>query len=246
MSALPEIQFLFESNDQGGYVDALANSALSTGSLVTQNAGSTNPGIYYQVGGGGLNGRFSAALGTEAQAVNRALQRAYDERFGAGRWKQDSTDPPTPLPLTSLLVPVSPSVHVGDRVAGLVYSVGPVLTSAGIAGPTAQVYTQIYLDAMEAIAASRTKISAFRITMLSTGIYAANAPTAGLADAAAGCIIDAVRTATKANADALNGLVILINTDRNTDPPKELDGFTAAATAIGAKVTSSGFSVSAA
>ena len=55
-------------------------------------------------------------------------------------------------------------------------------------------YTQIYADAINEIAYTDSNINAFRITMLSAGIYRGDAPLADFADAAAGCIIDAVCT----------------------------------------------------
>jgi hypothetical protein len=58
MSAGLEIAFRFESTEERRYVGVLENSGLVSGTVVTQNAGSTNVGIYYQVGGGGLNGVF--------------------------------------------------------------------------------------------------------------------------------------------------------------------------------------------
>ncbi len=238
-----EIRFLFESNDQGGYVDVLSNSELVSGPLVSQNAGSTNPGIYYQVGGGGLNGAFASALGTEADRVNKELKTAYDEKFGVGRWDKDSRQPPTPLPLTSLLVRVSPSAEVGNNVIGMVYSVGPMLTSAGLTANDCSLYTQIYADALHEIAANSTKIDGFRITMLSSGIYRGGAPIGPFADAAARCIIDAVCAAVKAQPVALGQLAILINTDTTAPFLKELKGFTSAATARGTKVTATGFSI---
>lgn len=243
MSTTPEIQFFFESNHNHGYVGVLANSELVSGAIVSQDAGSTNPGIYYQVGGGGLNGAFDAALGAQVNTVNKELQTAYDKKFGAGSWDKDSNNPPSPLPLTSLLVPVSPAAHVGDKITGIVYSVGPILTSAGLTPAMRSVYTQIYVDAMNQIAANSTKIDGFRITILSSSIYRGNAPIAPFADAAAGCIIDAVRTAVKAQPTALGNLAILINTNANAAFPVELNGFTNAATALGVKVTAGGFSI---
>ena len=161
---MSEISFFFESNDKGGYVDVLANSKLVLGNIVSQNAGSTNPGIYYQVGGGGLNGAFASALGTQATDVNRALQAAYDTKFGTGSWSRDSGNPPSPLPLTSLLVPVTASAHVGNYCVGMMYSVGPMLTSAGLTPTESALYTKIYADAATEIAQSATTIDGFRIT----------------------------------------------------------------------------------
>jgi hypothetical protein len=251
MSAGTNIQFLFESSENDKYVDVLADSELVSGSIVSQNAGSSDRGIYYQVGGGGLNGEFETALGGQVANVNAELRKAYDAEFGAGLYDKHSSDPLSlpPLdspPLGSVLVPVSPGPQVGTRVIGMVYSVGPKLDPSG-AGLTAEIipaYTRIYLDAMTRIALSPTKVDGFRITMLSSGIYRGNAPIPKFAEAAADCIITAVRTGIKAHPAALKGLAILINTNRTAEIPMELAaGFTEAAKALGVEVTSSGFSI---
>jgi hypothetical protein len=61
MSTGLAVAFRFESTEKGGYVGVLENSGLVSGTVVTQNAGSTNAGMYYQVGGGELNGVFHDA-----------------------------------------------------------------------------------------------------------------------------------------------------------------------------------------
>lgn len=234
-----QIQFFFESNVTGQYVDVLAESKMISGAIVSQNAGSTNHDIYYQVGGSGLNGAFARALGPQQVVkVNNQLQVSYDEKFGKGSWARDSKDSPSPSPLTSLLVPV----EAGTSCIGMMYSVGPRLTRDGLTPPSEKSrYTQIYADAMNEIAKSSTKIDGFRITMLSSGIYRGDAPLADFADAAAGCILDAVCASVKAQPLALAQLTILINTNLHAPFPTELQGFTNAATARGATVTSTGF-----
>lgn len=79
----------------------------------------------------------------------------------------------------------------------MTYSVGPMLTKAGLAPGEIAQYTQIYADAMNEIANSQNKIDGFRITMLSSGVYRGQAPIAPFADTAAECIIDAVGTEVK-------------------------------------------------
>jgi hypothetical protein len=238
---MSQIHFFFESNENGGYIDVLANSSFIPGSVVSQNAGSTNPGIYYQVGGGGLNGVFERALGPQqVVSVNNQLQIAYDAKFGEGKWAKDSKEPPSPFPLTSLLVPV----EVGNNCIGMMYSVGPMLARDGLTAPSEKSrYTQIYVDAMNEISQRDSNVNAFRITMLSSGIYRGDAPLADFADAAAGCIIDAVCTSVIAQPLALSQLGILINTDHNAPFPAELRGFKNAATARGAMITPYGFIV---
>lgn len=234
-----QIRFFFESNEQGRYVDVLTNSSFISGAVVSQNAGSTNSDIYYQVGGGGLNGVFERALGPQQVVrVNNELKISYDAKFGEGRWAKDSKEPPSPLPLTSLLVPV----EAGNSCIGMMYSVGPMLTRDGLGAPAEmERYTQIYADAMHEIAQKGSEVYGFRITMLSSGFYRGGAPLDAFADAAAGCIIDAVCASVVAHPLALSKLAILINTDRHATFPIELNGFTNAATARGATITSSGF-----
>jgi hypothetical protein len=236
---MTQIQFFFESNEQGGYVDVLANSSFFSGAVVSQNAGSTNSDIYYQVGGRGLNGVFARVLGPQqVVGVNKELQIAYDAKYGAGRWAKDSVNPPSPIPLTSFLVPVK----AGNSCVGMMYSVGPQLTSDGLTAPADKNrYTQIYADAMYEIAHNESVVYGFRVTMLSSGIYRGGAPIEAFADAAAGCIIDAVHASVVSQPSALSKLSILINTDLNAKFPVELTGFTNAASARGATITSNGF-----
>lgn len=225
-----KVFFYFESNNKGGYVGVLSNSDLVTGNIVSQNAGSTNQGIYYQVGGGGLNGAFARALGSQVKSVNAELKTAYDQKFGDNSWIRDSQKTPSPLPLTSLLVPVNHSEHVGQNCTGMMYSVGPILHKDGLNDTkTKTLYSQIYADAMSEIAKSHKNIDGFRITMLSSGIYRGNAPIQSFSNDAATLIINAVCAAIKAQPKKLGNLAILINTDTNSHFPKELKGFTYAA-----------------
>jgi len=237
------IDFLFESGPDNRYADVLGDSALVSGRIVTQNAGSSDLGLYYQVCGGGLNGRFERGLGTGVDAVNARLRKPYDARFGAGRFDIDSLAPPSPPVLTSLLVPLDPALGLGDRVAGMAYSVGPKLTRAGLTPGIVVEYMQIYVDALTAIALCPDPVDGFRITMLSSGIYRGDAPIEPFADAAAGAVIEAVRAAVRNSKGRLSGLTILINTDREAIFPLEVDGFTHAAAAAGVKVDTRGFTL---
>lgn len=237
------IDFIFESSSSGGYVNVMGDSDLVKGPIATQDAGSTNYGIYYLVGGGGLNGVFAADMGIHTATVNEALKAAYDVRFGAGQWAKDSAKIPSPAPLTSFLIPLTSEFVTAGRASAMVYSVGPQLDITGINAKVVPIYTQIYADAMEALAASETKYAGFRITLLSSGIYRGGAPIAAFAEQAASCIIDAVQAAVSAEPDALSGLSILINTDRTGSYSKEFDGFCAAAKARGYEVSETGFTV---
>jgi hypothetical protein len=239
------INFLFESTplaDNGyAYVDVLADSALVPGKIVTQNAGSSDPEWYYQVGGGGLNGAFASKLEGVLGTVNARLQSAYAARFGAHRFANDPTLPLERRPLTSFLVELDPQPPVGRNVAGMMYSVGPRVGDQGLTGDLLLAYTQVYVDAMAAIASSPTKIDGFRITLISSGIYLDAATVEPFSLAAAGAIINAVRIGVKKSNGRLTGLSILINT--SDKHPEVITGFTRAATAAGAKVTGHGFTV---
>jgi hypothetical protein len=241
-----EIHVRFESNN-GKYVPVLANSMLATGNVVSQNAGSSNPGIYYQVGGGGLNGVFVDALGQEqTDQCNQALVAAYDAKFGAGAWKRDQTQKPADPPLTSFLVSVDAAkcAHAGDQIVGMIYSVGPKLTSAGITDESQ--YRGIYIDAFAAVVNSNAntsgnQIAAVRITMLSTGIYAGGDPTT-LYNTSARCILDGIQEAAAAAAEADFPPTVLVNNATESDGTnKEVDSFTHAAEARGLPVDSAGF-----
>ena len=229
-----KVSFFFESNHEGGYVNVLSNSCLISGSIVSQNAGSTNYGIYYQVGGGGLNGFFAKELNSQIAEVNEELKLAYDKKYGEGSWAKHSKNPPSPPLLTSLLVSVQPSAQAEEDCIGMMYSVGPQLTHDGLTANEYSRYAQIYTDAMNAIAQSDQPINGFRITMLSSGIYRGGAPISPFADAAAGAIIDAVCGVIANQPEKLGQLAILINTDTKAKFPKELKGFTNAAKARGA------------
>ena len=169
------INFIFESTAQGNYVDVLACSGELGGNLSTQNAGSSNPGIYYQVGGGGLNGIFDAALSNAGilSDVNDDLIRSYDGKYGAGSFDSDKNSSRQDR-LTTLQVELPRGSGIGSKVIAMSYSVGPILGAGGIVDRDQ--YAGIYTDAINQCTAwNKThteKIDGLRITMLSTGIYA--------------------------------------------------------------------------
>jgi hypothetical protein len=210
--------------------------------LVSQNAGSSNPGIYYQVGGGGLNLFVEQALGPDqTDQANHELVEAYDAKFGAGAWSRDQ-NAATP-PLTSLFVPVDAAkcAQAGGQLVGMIYSVGPQVTSAGITDEAQ--YRSIYSDAFAAVVdanARGERIAAVRITMLSTGIYATGNPT-GLFDTSARLILDAIVQAAAAAPEARFPQTVLVNNKTNGGGNKEVDCFTHAAEARGLKVDRTGF-----
>lgn len=250
LSAMPSIAFRYESSASGGYLPVLSDSPVVSGPITSQDAGSSNFGIYYQVGGGGVNGYFHDALcpppctvPTCLDAVNADLVAAYDAKYGAGAWKRDSASPPSPPPLTSFCVPIpSPcSPKVGPNAVAVMYSVGPDMS--GEASFTDQAaYTRIYQDAMAEVARFRAgghHLDGLRLVMLSTGIYAPHGvdKTVFFAEVAA-CILDGV-VAGVASDPSLADLVILINADQHSG--KERTAFDTAATQRGLTPNAAGF-----
>lgn len=244
------VAFRFETSSSGGYVPILGDSHVVSGDIASQNAGSSNAGIYYQVGGGGLNGRFDSALTASGDLANAnaALVTAYDASgLGSGSWSADNSNPPDPPPLTSFLIPVTSGAGpIGSHVVGMMYSVGPVLGKAGITDPAQ--YAQIYTDAMHRVKSYRDaghSLDGLRITMLSTGIYAGRVTDRKkLFVDSAEAIIQGVMNAVSAD-PSLADLTILINADDHprTPPPKERYGFDTAATNRGLTPTHAGFDV---
>lgn len=252
-------QVCFESDPKSHYINVLAESTvLLQGLVATQNAGSSNPGIYYRVGGGGRNGDFADGLGHSAtDTVNQALAAAYDARFGAGSWQADQNTArqgrltsfyipiPRPLPARDATDPKAPPV--GDLIAGMVYSVGPVITGGKIADRDQ--YRGIYADALSSVAAVNAqattpaeRIEGLRLTMLSTGIYSAGlsaAAAAALARDAASLILDALVQAAASSQGAHMPGTILINTAKPVS--KEIDAYSHAATQRGLQVDAQGF-----
>lgn len=245
------VEFRFETSRSGGYVPILGNSSLGPTKVASQDAGSRNPGIYYQVGGDALNGKFASDLTKAGQlpAVNQALVRAYDNQYGTGSWqKWNRGEGSGRPPLTSFLIALEPGVGpIGSDVVGLMYSVGPKLSPQGITDTSR--YRAIYTAAMTAIG-SGGLIDGLRITMLSTGIYADRVTDKKkLYVTAAESIIDGIVSAV-ADDPTLAGVMVLINTS-DTDPVsdgqgKERYGFCQAAKNRGIKCNSAGFDVVAA
>jgi hypothetical protein len=251
-----KFEFRFEMNSTGNYVGVLANSVLVKGKIASQNAGSSNGGLYYQVGGLGVNGYFHDALGdaTLLDNVNKAMVTAYDNRFGKDAWKQDQNGRGDRL--TSFYIPFPADAHsvgvsVGSRVAGMVYSVGPQIPGPKV--PDRDLYRQIYVDAFAAVAAanknaaSTETIEALRLTMLSTGIYGPSDATdaTALAHDAACVILEAVEVSAKLPDAAHLPGIMLINNSKVAKklPNKEMDAFSSAAKARGITVDSTGFTL---
>ena len=122
--------------------------------------------------------------------------------------RQEKLEPP----LTSFYIPLpvdasKPDNLVGPRVAGIVYSVGPVLSGKKIPNP--KQYRDIYVDALNSVAGENKsaakagtarngkRIEGLRLTMVSTGIYAPKIPedAAAVRAEAAGLILEAIAEA---------------------------------------------------
>jgi hypothetical protein len=242
-----QFNILFETSSSNGYVDVLQNSALVQGKIVSQDAGSDDAGIYYQVGGGGVNKLFKNALGPQLCAtVNADLIVAYDSHFGANAWKQDSggrldrlTSFYTPLPANAHSI----GVHVGTEVEGIIYSVGP-----RVGGPVIidhKEYAQIYLDAFAGVIAANgsSAIQAIRLCVLATGLYGPPNPKdkQPMVRDAASVILDALVAAAKLPGAAQLPSTMLVNCSSTMG--YERDAFTYAATARGITVANSGFTL---
>jgi hypothetical protein len=249
--AAQSVRFLYDSDPTGQYVNVVANSTvMPTGLIATQNAGSAKVGLYYQIGGLGLNLQFANQLVLAGQLdhINtNVLPNAYDAAYGAaGQWATDHAAKPTRQDrLTSVLIALQDGDPIGDRVVAMIYSAAPELGATLLSNATdAAQYTAIYMDALARIADWNTNhpkatIEGFRITMLSTGINSGldKGPALDtLKETIAGLIVDAVVASMKAK-PALAGLTILVNNSDATDGAERL-AFDAAAKA--AKLTNSG------
>lgn len=238
-------RFLFETSATGGWVDVVANPTVAAGYVATQNAGSAKPGLFYEIGGLGVNGIFTTQLTAAGQlaSAQAAITTAYDAEFGTGSFAADGAANPTRQDrLTSFLIPLSPAAPVEDRIVAMVYSAAPELSGTIV---DTGAYQQIYADALDAIAAWNAKhptIENFRVVMLGTGINAGT-PSPALNQQAAGLIVDAVIAALKAK-PSLQTLNILVNTnDTVGGGATERDAFTAAAKAKGVTPTRAGFDI---
>jgi hypothetical protein len=249
-----DIRFRFESA-QGTWVPVLSNSTIAAGNLVSQNAGSSLSGLYYQVGGGYQNGIFATAIGNtpatgcQLDQANTALEAAYDHKFGAGAFDRDSKSVPADPPLTSFYIPIDAAkcFNAGTQLVGMLYSVGPQLTSAEITDEPQ--YRRIYTDGFTAIVnanAGGAQIKAVRISMVSTGVFAGNptpAQRTALLHASARLILDGIVEAAVAAAEANFPGTVLVNVKGSADAA--VDAFTHAANCRDLPGNSAGFDLSA-
>ena len=243
-------RFQYETSSTGYWVGVVENTALGKGLLVTQNAGSAKPTIYYKVDGGGLNAIFKGVLSAAGQlaAADIAVANAYDAKYGHGQFTVDSAASPTRQDrLTSFLVPLSVAGPIGDQVLGMVYSAAPDLGPAGLTDTVG--YGKIYLDALTEIstwnaAHPKTPVVYFRITMLATSTNAGANAGAALNQKVAGIIVDAVAAALSVDAKlakpVLQGLVVLVNNNEKAGSAERI-AFDAAATSKNAALAKDGF-----
>ena len=246
-------RFLYQTGAKGDYFDVTADPTVAggggSGLVATQNAGSAKSGIYYQLGGTGVNGVFTDRF-TKAgllATVQSDLGVAYDKHYGTGTFAADAKDDPTTKAprqdrLTSLLIPYNPAPPIDGNVIAMVYSAAPLLGPGGITDKAA--YKQIYTDALDAIATWNadpfgTPFEFLRITMLSTGTNAGSAAGATLFETSAAMIVEAVNDALKAHTN-LASLIVLVNSNSATGD-NERKAFDKAAAAKGVTSTLTGF-----
>lgn len=255
--ASDKLSFMFEPGSNGAWTDILEISAKVDGYIATQNAGSINPGIYYQVGGRGVNGRFADRLSEQLDRINADLTTGYDQVFGSGSWKTDSAYPPSDPPkLTSLVTLIDPAVQSSDKQSGvsaMVYSVGPILGIEGITDEAG--YKKIYSDAISGLSSYNDyaakedsdipPIAAIRITMLSCGYYADSVADKDLLFiTAAKYIIESLKTAVQDRRNkSARGIKILINCNDDEGFGVERKAFADAASKMGVKVDQTGFDI---
>ncbi len=213
------IRFMYESDANGGWVKVLSNSTVSPGHLVSQDAGSNDSSMYYQISGGTLNQEFATELdaaGLKSNA-NKDLIAQYNKKYN-NEYDQDAKSARQDR-LTSFLVMLdSDSITGGSDVVAMMYSVGPKLGSKGIENEL--VYKQIYLDTFAAIDNYNRKalkvnfgpIKNFRVTLLSTNAYAGSSDPTKLNAQAAGLVVDAA-LASMTKYPSLKDLTILINSN---------------------------------
>ena len=215
------VRFMYESDANGGWVKVLSNSAISPGHLVSQDAGSNDSGIYYQIAGGTINQQFATELDDAGlkSAANKDLIRQYNQKYN-NEYDQDSNNARQDR-LTSFLVALdNDSIQGGSDVVAMMYSVGPKLGNTGITDESA--YKQIYLDAFAAIDTFNQKalnnnfgpIVNFRVALLSTSAYAGFSDPVKLKAQAAGLVADAAIASLTAF-PSLKDLTILINSNEN-------------------------------
>ncbi len=196
------LRFRYETNNDK-WVGVVANSVLGGGRVVSQNAGSNDDGIYYQVGGGGINRVFHDTLDTspsQLDAANTALSDAYDAHYGDGSFMQDSLMLPDDKRANLVIPLVSSQGQVGSEVKAMLYTVGPKLDPAMALQDAAmrKEYVQLYADAFTAVLdwnashPATEKVDFIRLTFVSCGIYANGTKNEQqLFDDAASCMIDA-------------------------------------------------------
>jgi|GEM_PF-2866999 len=244
------LRVVYETDAGGGWVGVLKNSPLKQstsnakviGPIATQNAGSSDSALYYQTGGSGLNLAFDLALTKSGEQinVNKALKSQYNKKYN-NSWATDAKSARQDR-LTSFLIPLDPTAQKGgDDVYCMVYSVGPKLSN-GITDEAA--YQQIYSDAFTELAAHNRAfppIENFRLTLVSTLLYAGQSDLATLSSHAARLVIQAAKAAATTDSSLAN-LTLLVNSNETTGGVARV-AFDSAATTLGLTPTDEGFYV---
>ena len=231
----------FESSAKKGWVGVVGRSIVGAGNIVTQNAGSNDVGIYYQVDGGGLNGTFKAELDADPSQlddVNGALIDAYDDLYGDDSYTMDSVTTPQDKTKPAVVPLKSGQGRVAENVVAMLYSIGPKLPSDGLKQQSVRsTYKDAYVQGFIAVLdwnakqQSDKRADFIRLTFLSCGIYASKLEDAAkksgddaaaldtkkvdLFTVAAECILEAALDV-MANRPEMKDLGLIVNVNDNT------------------------------
>lgn len=159
----------FEGSDKDFYPVTNKNEKEIT--TISQNSGSSNPGIFYQVGGGGVNGAFG--FGFRQKGI---LTEVNDRLLIKLKELQDDENVILTDPLPSIIVPLNDLDQ--ESVEGMLYSVGPVLSSEReFKLEHMKMIKNIYKDAISDILefngneTTDMKYECLRVSFVSSGIY---------------------------------------------------------------------------
>jgi hypothetical protein len=162
-----KINYEFESQD-GGFYPVTKKPTIVTGITATQNAGSINPGIYYKISGGGINGAFCK----QYKKCSNKLLEDLNKKIEDDAPEKDNFN------YQNILVPIPENDC--DLAEYMMYSVGPVMSGeTTFTEKNKEIIKNIYRDAMDIIikhnnTLSEKHITCFRVTFLSTGVYGPN------------------------------------------------------------------------
>ena len=240
------LRVLYETGLNNSWVNVLSDSPVLKQPLVTQNAGSSDIGLFYQLGGGTLNSEFSTQLTKAHQQakVNKDLIAAYNKHYPTPKnsYQSDSKNGRSDR-LTSLFIPLDNSAFKhGQNVWAMMYSVGPKLGTTGITDEPG--YQKIYEDAFTAIAdfnKGPNKLAAFRVTLLSTMAYAGSSGGPALDAQAARLVLQAGKKIAAIRPE-IKDLTLLVNSNEKAGGSARV-AFSTAAVNLKLTVTDEGFDV---